>query len=660
MNDVLHPEIAQNDFVGFYQWLNVFQGRIIRAEEALENLNDGDYDVIHVQLRRKNVALIRRLKEKFGPNSKTKLVVSLDIPVQYWKKEFGSTGYWKAAILKADFILGTTYEIKQALEKITGRNIYEIPHPADLEKIRAFQSIEKGGIITILWGRPVNVIRNIARLRSTFGPSVKIRILSYRYKNLVEQRFIPWKNIEVMLCRNEAELCRGLAESRFILVPEENLWYGNEYHNYESIVVYAAAMGAIVLGNKSWETVCRCYPEVISANIKNCISVYQWLTNDAPRTNNLIETAKIKVEYYDWGNLQKRFLDWLYDETQDERFYYRNMKSEHPSLFKQIRHIHGNLTVAYDREEFAVVCLVKNGAEYIHTFVDHYQRLGAKYFFFIDNGSTDETVALLKQYRNITVYETKLPHKKYECEIRRAIIEEHCRNGWCLCVDIDELFEYPYSNRISMRDFLRYLNSQHYTAVLSYLLDMFSAEVEFAPPEPGEDMVKQYCYYDISNIEKHLYGISFAAYTNYNNLSDKNMTNYSGGIRRKAFVNHGGGYLLSKHPLFFIDGRIEPVVHPHYSNKAFIADINGVLKHYKFISSFKEKVVRSLEFKDYCYYAELEYKEYLNVIKDKNRFSLYSPQARKLENIEQLVREGFLRVSEKYRAYVGMINPQKL
>lgn len=317
----------------------------------------------------------------------------------------------------------------------------------------------------------------------------------------------------------------------------------------------------------------------------------------------------------------------------------------------QIHHLYGPTTVSYHKEELVAVCLVKNGAEYIGTFMNHYHHLGARHCFFIDNGSTDATVALIKQHHNVTIYETKLPHKLYECGIRRAIIEKHCRNHWCLCVDIDELFDYPYSDRISSQYLLRYLNSHHYTAVLSYLLDMFAPEVVFAPPNQAEDIVNTYCYYDISHIKKSRYGSSFREFSNYNQLADRKMKNYSGGIRRSVFKNNQSGYLLTKHPLIFVDSQIEPLVHPHFCNKALIADVNGVLKHYKFIASFKDKVIRSLESRDYSYYAEQEYRAYYNVIKNKNQLSLYSRRTQKLDNIEQLVRQGFLKVSQRYQDF---------
>jgi hypothetical protein len=655
-----NPAVQGYDSAGFYQWLNVFHGQII-GEAELGNLRDGDYDIVHIRLARENLPLIHQLKERLGEALQTKIVASLDIPVGYWEAEFDHPDQLTAAARKADFVFATDFYIAQALAESTGRNVYEISHPVNLENLRVFRNIEKTGTVTILNGDPKNVLQYIRWIKIIFGAKLHVRVLSYRYENPVEIKFYRRKKIEFIICQKEEELCHKLAESQFILVPEPRSCYKNEYHTDENLVVYSAVLGAVVLGNRHLEAMRRCYADIVNAPLRNSLLFYALIKRDAVKINHLIENAQIKAEYYNWGNLQKRFLDILYHQTLDERFQSLNMKMEHPSIFQQIHHVHGLRTIHYDKEQFVVVCLVKNGAEYIKTFIGHYNHLGAVHFFFVDNGSTDETIALLKQYPNITIYKTMLPHKNYESEIRRAVIEEHCMNNWCLFVDIDELFDYPYSDRVSMQQFLRYLNSHQYTAVFSYLLDMFSREIEFSNESVGdeEDIVSKYCFYDISNIKKSRYNSSFMAFTNHNRLSDKKMKNYSGGIRRNMFRSKRGGYLLTKHPLIFVNSKTEPVVHPHFCNKVFIADVNGVLKHYKFIASFKNKVIDSLKSQEsYCFYTKQEYKQYYQAIKDKNKLNLYSSKAEKLENIEQLVRRGFLRVSKAYRAYLEQADLQ--
>lgn len=659
------PGIDNYESLGFYQWLHVFGGRIVEAEEALTTCQDGAYDLILIRLIEENLALIPALKERLGRDSFTKLAVCLDIPVPYWESEFTGAKHLdalKTAVAKADFVFGTDFQTAQALEAFAGRTVYEIPYPVNLDKLKACQHVIKKKVISILHGRPQNVMKSLRGIRGMCGRDLNMRVLSYRCQNQADIDFYQQKKIETILCRNEQELGAKLAESELIVIPEKYPFCAEDNHHLENLVVYAAALGTIVLGGVHLEAMRRCYPDLAYPHLPNNLYTYRWLKKDTAKITNVVENAKTKAEYYQGGNLRKRFLDLLYAETKEPRFLYRAIQTGPQPLFEQIHHVYGERSIKYHPEEFVVVCLVKNGADYIRVFLDYYRKMGTRHFFFIDNGSTDGTMTLLKQCPDVTLYETKLPHKKYESEIRRAVIEEHCRNNWLLCVDIDEFFDYPYSERISMGLFLRYLNSHHYTAVMSYLLDMFSREVEFTP-QGEEDLVSRYCYYDVSNVRKHRYDVYDTPYTNYNQLADPKMRHYSGGIRSDIFKNKTCGYLLSKHPLIFVNSKIEPAIHPHYCNKAFVADVQGVLKHYKFIGSFKDKVIHSLEAKDYCYYAELEYQEYYNVIKDKSKMSLYSRKSKKLETVDQLIREGFLRVSKAYRAYVkeaGQFKPESL
>src|SRR5918996_554040 len=170
-----------------------------------------------------------------------------------------------------------------------------------------------------------------------------------------------------------------------------------------------------------------------------------------------------------------------------------------------IEHLHGPEEVAYEPDELVVVCLVRDGRPYVKSFVEHYHSLGAKHLVFLDNGSTDGTVEALKNYDNATVLRSKLPFKEYKFLMRQYLIDRFGRKyRWCLCVDIDELFDYPYSDVVGLDSFLGYLSSNSYTAVAAQMLDMFSKE-----PLSGregnlenEPLKERYRFYDISDITR--------------------------------------------------------------------------------------------------------------------------------------------------------------
>src|ERR687889_67887 len=159
----------------------------------------------------------------------------------------------------------------------------------------------------------------------------------------------------------------------------------------------------------------------------------------------------------------------------------------------------------YEPDELVVVCLVRDGRPYVKSFVEHYRSLGAKHQVFLDNGSTDGTVEALKKYDNTTVLRSKLPFKEYKFLMRQYLIDRFGKKyRWCLCVDIDELFDYPYSDVVGLDSFLGYLSSNSYTAVAAQMLDMFPEEPLSGREGNLEDepLKELHRFYDISNLKR--------------------------------------------------------------------------------------------------------------------------------------------------------------
>jgi len=327
-----------------------------------------------------------------------------------------------------------------------------------------------------------------------------------------------------------------------------------------------------------------------------------------------------------------------------------------PSLLDQIRHRHGPLEVSCEATECLLVCLVRNGEEHIPAFLAHYRALGVRHFFFIDNGSDDATLPLLEAQPDATTYATALPHKHYEREIRRLVIERHCRGSWCLNVDIDELFDYPRSSELGLSGLLAYLSERKATAMAGYMLDMYAKENSFGGAGPLE-LRSAYPYYDISNIQRAGYHThQIKGFCDRNVLADAGVECYFGGIRKTLFGSRTGeDYLLTKHPLIFLDGELEPVTHPHYSNSARVADVTCVLYHYKFTPSFKAKVEESRASKRYVKFAQGQYDQYQKHIGETASLVIDTPGTRRLGDVGELVDQGFLRASAAFDAYVQSV-----
>src|ERR671917_786180 len=247
-----------------------------------------------------------------------------------------------------------------------------------------------------------------------------------------------------------------------------------------------------------------------------------------------------------------------------------------------IEHLYGPEEVPYEEDELVLVCLVRDGRPYVRSFVEHHTSMGIKHMFFLDNGSTDGTVEALKQYDNVSVLHTGLPFKRYQVSMRQYLIERFGKKGrWCLYADIDELFDYPYSDVVGLDSLLGYLTSNSYTAVAAQMLDMFPEEPLSGregnlEDEPLKELLR---FYDLSNITRT--SIKERLSLRNNTLESDDIEFFSGGIRGAIF---GARPHLTKHPLVFLDGRIKPMEglsldSDHWVDNARVADFTCVLFH---------------------------------------------------------------------------------
>lgn len=99
-------------------------------------------------------------------------------------------------------------------------------------------------------------------------------------------------------------------------------------------------------------------------------------------------------------------------------------------LSYSVEHLHGPEKIDHGKEELVVLCLMRNGRQYVKSFVEHYFSLGAKHLVFLDNGSDDGTVQALRAYENVTVLQTKLPYRRYQVLMKKYLIGRFGRGKW--------------------------------------------------------------------------------------------------------------------------------------------------------------------------------------------------------------------------------------
>jgi glycosyl transferase family 2 len=315
-----------------------------------------------------------------------------------------------------------------------------------------------------------------------------------------------------------------------------------------------------------------------------------------------------------------------------------------------VDHLHGPEEISYAEDELVVVSLVRDGRPWVKPFVEHYFSLGVKHLVFLDNGSTDGTVEALKSYENVTVLRSEASFKEHEDPMKRYLIERFGRGRWSLCVDIDELFDYPYSDVIGLDSFLGYLTRNSYTAVVAQMLDMFPET--FLSGRGGnldEPLKEVHRFYDISDLKvKGIKGHRRCPPDN-TYVSD-DIEFFKAGIRWTVF---GVNTPLTKHPLVFLDGKVRPIdPGTHWVGNARVADLTCVLFHYKFLGEyFHKQTIRAVREEQYVNNSA-PYKKYLHALERAPDLQLKLETSREISSVNDLLENRFLVASEDYVGWV--------
>lgn len=320
------------------------------------------------------------------------------------------------------------------------------------------------------------------------------------------------------------------------------------------------------------------------------------------------------------------------------------------ALGNAIRHVHGPgpEEVRCAEDELVVLCLVRDGALWIDSYLEHYLDLGARHIFFLDNGSTDDTVERAAAHDRVSVFATDIFFGRWEIGLRKWMTRTFGQNRWSLTADVDELFVYPYHDRLGLRGFLRYLNRYDYRAVAAQMLDMFSdrpfSELESRPGDPLREIFR---FYDLSGVEKRrdIYWIRNGQLEEHADIACT-----FGGIRRQVFGSDG--LLQTKHPLLRADEEVGVYTHDgHFATGAPVADVSAALLHYKFLGTLRQQAEENLRLGQHSR-GSRHYKGFHRVLTENPGLCLKRETARELESVDELVEAGFLSVSDDYRRWV--------
>ena len=315
-----------------------------------------------------------------------------------------------------------------------------------------------------------------------------------------------------------------------------------------------------------------------------------------------------------------------------------------------VEHLHGDGFHVPEGEVLAIV-LVRDGAYYLDAFFDYYRKLGIKYFAFIDNGSTDDTIARIRNEEGCVIDRAVLPLAQYEDLMRGYPAQKYGQNRWCLYVDMDEQFDFEGRETHGLHALICYLEARGDTALMAQMLEMFPC----TPLATVKDFtfvqsLDTFGHYDISTVDSfdyHSPQIGFEALLSGNTLTSDVLMFKFGGVRGKVF---GEACCLTKHPLIFNGASVIAAPHPHLSQNVTVSDFTAVIRHYKFAGNVAARDAASAGSGEL---AHGEDQARLDVLSAQASLTLYSDAAQTWSGLMPLYEAGFLNASEGYRCFLA-------
>lgn len=277
-----------------------------------------------------------------------------------------------------------------------------------------------------------------------------------------------------------------------------------------------------------------------------------------------------------------------------------------------------------------LVCLLRDGEPWLEAWLDHYRELGCEQMVLLDNGSRDRTLDLLAGRPEVAVWRCPLPFAQHKRAMRRWLVRRFAHDRWCLCVDVDELFDWPRSLAPTLAALVRRLEARACGALVAQMLELFPETLADGDETGFSD---KHRFYDLDAIHREPYDVPG------NELTHAGVQTFHGGIRATLF---GFRPWLTKHPLFFAGEDVLPYYDDSHRVEAVrIADLTGVLRHYKFAGDFRGRVERAVREANY-WQDSVEYRHYAAALASAPELRFLQPTSREWHGPDRLLDQGFL------------------
>ncbi len=262
------------------------------------------------------------------------------------------------------------------------------------------------------------------------------------------------------------------------------------------------------------------------------------------------------------------------------------------------------------KDAILLLCTLRNERIRLPFFLRYYRDLGITHFLFVDNDSSDGSREYLAEQPDASVWTTKAGYKAshFGVDWLAHLQRRYCDGHWCLTVDVDEFFVYPFCETRPMRALTDWLDSCEVRSLSAMMLDMYPrGPITAQPYQEGQNPFEIAQWFDSGN------------YTIHRNTAMGNLW-IQGGPRARTFFadqpklapalnkvplvkwHRSYAYVSSTHML--LPRGLNLVYDERGGEKA-----SGCLLHAKFLDTFAVKATEEMA-RGQHYAASAEYKAY--------------------------------------------------
>lgn len=307
-----------------------------------------------------------------------------------------------------------------------------------------------------------------------------------------------------------------------------------------------------------------------------------------------------------------------------------------------------------DKKELAiadgsVTCIIvcRNEGLRLPWLLDYYRGLGVGKFIVIDNGSTDGSVEFLLDRDDTHIFQTSDSYaaSRYGVKWHNEIADEYLRDQWVLVADADEALVYPQSDSVSLPELCRYLDQQGYEGLRTFMLDMYPAEpLAELNYVAGQSLIEACPWFDEG------------PYVHYRTMRAPYWS-VTGGVRERFFWHRSHGFkapppAIQKIPLVKWRKGMRYLSSTHEVSPLEVADISGVILHFKFLQDFHRRALIEVRRKEH-YNGASEYAAYLKAMDADPKISLKYSGSHRYGNWRDLDAMGLIRRTESFDRHCG-------